>query len=153
MSKLRVYLAGPIANRTYDDAINWRMNAFNLLYAHDIEALDPMRAKGALRNTVIGQDFNAYQHYGQFYTARGITTRDRSDVMRSDALLVNLLGEDISAGTMIELGWADAYRKPVVAMIREGNRYDGHPMVHGIIGYKAKDLDEAVEAIAWILNR
>lgn len=152
--KPRVYLAGGIAGYTYNTANDWRYRALCLLSNHDIEALNPMRAKEALIGARISHDFNEYSHNGQFFTARGITTRDRSDVMRCDAILVNLLSvESISIGTMIELGWADAWRKPIVAIIADGSKYDTHPMVHGVIGYKAKDLDEAVNAVAWILNR
>jgi len=43
----------------------------------------------------------------------GAVGRDRFDVQTCDLLLVNLLGAtSVSIGTMFELAWTDAWRKP-----------------------------------------
>jgi hypothetical protein len=57
----------------------------------------------------------------------------------------------LSIGTIMELGWADAYRKPVVvAMEAEGNLHE-HPMVREAIGYRLPTLDAALAVTKAIL--
>lgn len=151
-----VYLAGPIAGISGTDATEWRDLAADLLTAHGIECLDPMRAKEALAKvTRIQQNFHEYAHRGPFFTAKGIMARDFADVKRCDALLVNLLGaEKPSFGTVMELAWAYAMQKPVVVAIEDaGNLHDLHPMLHEAMPFRVETLDEAVECVAVILNR
>jgi nucleoside 2-deoxyribosyltransferase len=151
-----VYLAGPIAGLAYGDATDWRAQARAVLRARMVETLNPMRSKGRLDVPgAIAPDFHQYAHHGAFFTSRGIMTRDHTDVMRADALLVNLLGATRpSLGTVMELAWAFAYRKPVVVAIEaSGNVHDNHPMIHEAIGFRVETLDEAIDAVAVILNR
>jgi len=153
-----VYLAGPIAGCTYGEAVDWRGVAMVGLALREVEALNPMRAKDALASSYvdrIGNSFHAYKHMGPFYTAKGIMTRDHTDVLRADALLVNLLGTARpSLGTVMELAWAYAYRKPAVVVIeRENNPHDNHPMIHEAIGFRVETLEEGIDAVATILGR
>jgi nucleoside 2-deoxyribosyltransferase len=150
-----VYLAGPIANTGADEATLWRSDAYRALYARDIEALSPMRAKETLAQEAIGCDFHAYQDRGVFFTSRGIMTRDFNDVKRCDAALVNLLGaRKLSAGTVMELAWLYLLQKPVVVAIEaSGNPHDNHPMIHEAIPFRVTTLDEAIDAVAVILGR
>jgi nucleoside 2-deoxyribosyltransferase len=152
------YLAGAIAGLTYDDATDWRIQAKHRLGEFGIEALNPMRAKDALaeRNCgVIPQTFRDYSDLGAFFTAKGIMTRDFNDVRRSDALLVNLLGlRKLSAGTIMELGWAYAFQKPaIVAIEAEGNPHDNHPMLLEAMPFRVTTLEEAIDAVAVLHNR
>lgn len=152
----KVYLAGAIAGLQYGDATDWRHQAKYELAQFDIEALDPMRAKAALASR--GQISNSYHDYekcGTFFTSKGIMTRDFNDVRTCDALLVNLLGTTkVSAGTVMELGWAYALQKPAVVVIEEtGNPHDNHPMIHEAIRFRVATLEEGIEAVAVILNR
>ncbi len=155
MNRPLVYLAGPIANTQRAEAVGWRFEATNALRERNIEALSPMRAKERLARNDIGDNFHKYEDEGVFFTSRGIMTRDRNDVIRCDALLVNLLGaRKLSAGTVMELAWADILRKPVVVAIEaEGNPHDNHPMIHEAIPFRVTSLDEAIDAVATILNR
>ncbi len=149
-----VYLAGPIAGCTGEEATDWRMTAGYALQRRGIETLSPMREKN-FRGQKIEHDFHVYEQRGAFFTSRGIMTRDRNDVIRCDALLVNLLGATKpSLGTVMELAWADILRKPVVVAIeREGNVHDNHPMIHEAIGFRVETLEEAIDAVAVILGR
>ena len=154
--KPRVYLAGGIAGLAGIEAGNWRHYAASRLLDFGIEALNPMRAKGRLETqSRISTDFHDYAHLGEFFTSRGIMTRDFNDVRRCDALLVNLLGaEKPSLGTIMELAWAYAFQKPAVVAIEEnGNPHDGHPMIHEAIPFRVATLDEAITSVAIILNR
>lgn len=156
MSRPLVYLAGGIAGLPGADATNWRKHAAAVLADSDVETLDPMRAKQALgAQARISTDFRDYAERGAFFTSRGIMTRDFNDVKRCDALLVNLLGlEKPSLGTIMELAWAYALQKPaVVAIEATGNPHDGHPMIHEATPFRVTTLDEAIDAVAVILNR
>lgn len=152
-----VYLAGPIAGLAYDDATNWRFQARYALGERGIETLDPMRAKQALasRGGVISTSFRDYEKQGAFFTSRGIMTRDFNDVRRSDAGIVNLLGTTkVSAGTVMELGWYFALQKPVVVAIEaSGNPHDNHPMISEAMRFRVTSLEEAIDAVAIVLNR
>lgn len=153
-----VYLAGAIAGLAYDDATDWRWQAGIALQERGIETLNPMRAKDALygRNgEPISKNFRDYEEKGVFFSSAGIMLRDSNDVKRADALLVNLLGlRSFSAGTIMELGWAYLLGKPaVVAIEREGNPHLNHPMIHEAMRFHVDTLDEALDAVAIILNR
>lgn len=151
-----VYLAGGIAGLPGAETVLWRSQATRELNGRGIETLDPMRAKEKLSGQErISHNFNDYAGNGAFFTSRGIMTRDSTDVRRSDALLVNLLGlTKPSLGTIMELGWAYILNKPVVVAIEaSGNPHDYHPMIHEAMPFRVETLDEAIDAIAIILNR
>lgn len=151
-----VYLAGAIAGHVFDDANEWRNDAQFLLSARGIETLSPLRAKEALGVTHrISTDFRDYSGLGPFFTSRGIMARDFNDVKRCDALLVNLLGlQKPSLGTTMELAWAYALQKPVVVAIEAaGNPHDNHPMLAEAMPFRFEALEDAIDAVAVVLNR
>lgn len=75
----------------------------------------------------------------------GITCRDRMDVMRCDMILVNFLGADkVSIGSVMEIAWADAWRKPIIVVMEEDNIHS-HAMIREVAGFIVPDLDEAIE--------
>lgn len=156
MSKPLVYLAGPIAGITGYEATDWRTLAAHRLEIHNIETLSPMRAKQSLgEQSRISVNYHDYEKLGTFFTSKAIMARDFNDVKRCDVLLVNLLGAPRpSLGTVMELAWAYALQKPaVVAIEAEGNVNDNHPMIHEAIPFRVETLDEAIDAVAVILNR
>lgn len=150
-SKPIVYLAGPIAGSGYKDVTNWRRRA--VLELSPIKVFDPMRAKDFLKNEE--EDVHNYEKKTILENAlgspKGITSRDRYDVMNCDVVLMNLIGaKRISTGSMIEVGWADAYRKPIVLAIDEGNIHL-HPMLLEIAGFIVTNMDEAFYIVKSIL--
>lgn len=150
-----VYLAGPIAGTRGGESTGWREHAEWVLHQLGIDTLSPMRHKEDLAVLPeIARDFNEYKDRGIFCTSRGIMDRDRNDVMRCDAMLVNLLGTTTpSLGTIMELAWADILRKPVVvAMEPRGNPHDLHPIIHEAIGFRVETFDEAIDAVAVVLG-
>lgn len=148
MSKL-VYLAGPILGCSFEGCTDWRLEAAAQLGAHGVEALDPMRAKGFLRSHLAMNTENA-EH--ALTTAKAITARDRFDVARCDLVLMNLLGAtQVSIGSMIEAGWADVGRKPVVLVMEPGNIHD-HGMVREIAGFRAHTLEEGLAIVLAVLQ-
>ena len=51
---------------------------------------------------------------------------------------------EISIGTMIEYGWADAFRKPIITVMEnEGNVHD-HNFVKELSGFVVEELDEGI---------
>lgn len=153
-----VYLAGAIAGTEFGAATDWRHMAKYALEERGIETLNPMRAKdalGAQNGGRISSNFHDYEKNGAFFRSRGIMTRDFNDVKRCDALLVNLLGlVKVSAGTVMELGWAYALQKPAVVVIEEsGNPHDNHPMIFEAMPFRVTTMDEALDAVAVLLNR
>lgn len=149
-----VYLAGPITGLSYGGATDWRKYAIESLAKDGIEGISPMRAKDYLANleTISGHGKD-YAHMGVMSTPAAVITRDRFDTQRVDVVLMNLLGaKAVSIGTMVELGWADAARVPVVGAIEpEGNPHE-HMFVSTLIGFKVPSLNEALDVIKAILT-
>ena len=147
-----VYAAGPIANLHYNDTVDWRLELERLLSSpydgKHITVLSPMRAKQYLSGKIIG----AQSYDTPLSSDDGITMRDRFDVQRSDLVVCNLLGAtEKSIGTCIEIGWADAWRKPIVLIMEDGDVHD-HPMVRSIAGgVMVSSLEAAAELVKAIL--
>lgn len=154
MSLPLVYLAGPITGLNYAGATDWREAAIADLHYWGIKGLSPMRGKDYLKHVpqIFTPDGDAYGHLSVLSTNRGITTRDRWDATRCDALLVNLLGaEKVSIGTVMEIAWADLSRIPIVcAMEPYGNPHD-HGMVTEAIGFRVPTLEEALHVVKAML--
>ena len=145
----KVYLAGPIYALNYKGCNDWREYSRNLLAEEGIIGVSPMRAKEHLNNgeLILGADNNVIS------SQKGLVTRDRWDVMTCSIMFANFLGaKTISRGTMIEYGWADAYRKPIIAVMeKEGNVHD-HPIVRELTGFRVESLDEGLYIAKKILN-
>lgn len=154
-AKFKVYLAGPISGLTYDDAQEWREDASHLLGPY-IAAYSPLRAKSFLRSE--GKLEGSYSN--PLASQRGIMTRDHFDCQTSDAILCYLLGvTKPSLGTVMEMAWAYAYKKPLVVVMEPGdcvfvppiNPHDGHPMILEAIDYRVTTLEEGCDVIRSIL--
>ena len=145
----RVYLAGPISFQKYEGCNGWREYARRELQKYGAIGVSPMRAKEYLNHgrIIVGSDNNVMSN------DQGITARDRYDVMSCDIMLANFLGaKEVSKGTMIEYGWADAFRKPIITIIeKEGNVHD-HPIVRELTGFRVESLEEGLDVVRKILN-
>ncbi len=151
-----VYLAGPITGLSFTGATDWREQFQHKLGVY-IKAMSPLRSKDYLKNEKsIGDSYEAGSNHSAgpsqlvhvMSGQKGITTRDRYDVMTCDVILVNLLGATrVSIGTVMEIAWADMLRKPIVlVMEKEGNLMD-HAMVRESCGFRVETLDEAAAVI------
>jgi nucleoside 2-deoxyribosyltransferase len=154
-SRPRVYLAGPITGLTYDGATDWRKAVTEELLP-EVIGVSPMRGKGYLAQLTVIEDAKKQQAaiggtsedlYGLkqvMSSPQGITGRDRWDVETCDAVLMNLLGaERVSIGTMIEAGWADAHRKPLI-VVREPKNIHAHGMLDAVATYTVGTLEEGL---------
>ena len=147
-----VYAAGPITGLNYKGATDWRsyMQAVFDRLSGQITVLDPMRGKAFLRQEI---EIGSGGYDNQVASEKGITNRDRRDVMNSDAVIVNLVEADrVSIGTMMELGWADSYRIPIILVMEpKGNLHD-HAMVREVATYRVPSVERAVELVTLMLD-
>jgi len=146
----KVYLAGPIAGLTYDEAVDWRERVIDAM-PPEIQCFSPMRAKHFLAGAGVLHCGSYPEHV--LSTARGVMTRDHWDCRTADLILVNLLGaRRVSIGTVMEIAWGYAYRVPVVVAIEpDGSNVHEHLMIAEAIGFRCATLDEAVETAKAVL--
>lgn len=162
----QVYLAGPITGLTYQGADDWRKYAIDRLAEWGIDGLDPLRGKqylaalGVLNDGGLGSKISNTYNYAErddwpMSKPAGITQRDRNDVRTCDLVLANFeaCGPDtiVSIGTVIECGWADAFRKPLIIVSPQNSVYR-HAMLERMAGFQVETLEQALDIIPAILN-
>ncbi len=150
--KKTVYLCGPIAGLTYGQARNgWREEFAGLLPEH-IAPASPMRGKNFLVNAgVLNSKPEMYPEH-VMATAHGIVHRDRNDVKNCDAVVACFLGAGkVSIGSMVEFGWADAFRKPIVTIMDADNIHQ-HVFVSELSGYIVPSIEEAAVLVTHLLT-
>jgi len=142
-----VYLAGPISGISYEKAVGWRRIATQRLAP--IRCLSPMRGKTYLSS----EEAIADSYDTPLSCARGILTRDHWDVLRCGVVLANLLGaERVSVGTVCEIAWAHAYRKPVVLVMEPNGNPHQHAMIVEMAGFWLQTLDEAIDVVKTLVG-
>jgi nucleoside 2-deoxyribosyltransferase len=146
-----VYLCGPITGTTYEEsAEGWRQIAKVYFSNRGCEALSPMRGKFYLKGLSAMPDEMAAEALS---SSKGIVGRDRNDVMKCDVVLAYLVGAPrVSIGSMVEYGWADAYRKPIVTVLGKGDPWHDHSFIRELSTYLVQDLDEALDLTSMLLN-
>lgn len=143
-----VYLCGPITGLSYGECTDWRKHVAKEL-ADDIVPLSPMRGKQYLEDC--GRIEMSYEKT-VLSRAAAITCRDRRDVMECDLLFANFLGAKVvSIGSVIELGWADAFRKPIVFVAEKDNIHH-HVIVDELCGFQVETLEEGIMVANAVLS-
>ena len=151
----QIYLAGPITGLSWGECTDWRTEFQKRMVGarETIKVLSPLRAKDYLSaEKIIGDSYEQtkIEHplVSVLSSQKGITTRDRYDVMTCDVIVANLLGaERVSIGTVMEIAWADMLRKPIVlVMEKTGNLHD-HAMVRESSGFRVETLDQAADIV------
>lgn len=146
-----VYLAGPISGLSYEGATDWRNDVCVELAEFGITGLSPMRHKEYLLGETTLADAYDDDPLKALSTSKAITTRDRWDCQRADLVLMNLAGATkVSIGSMIEIGWADAARVPIVGVLGEDDLHY-HAMVRECLGWVVPTLEEAVDITIAVL--
>lgn len=149
-----VYLAGPMTGQLPEEARVWRVWAAFQLRREGVEARSPLRAKPSIEPGATSRiDCNA-SGKGLWVSDSALTDRDRNDCTTADAILMCLNGASVSVGTMIELGWADAYNIPIIGFCGnfEQSLYN-HPMVRRLVTLVVPDVKQGVRAILDLLDR
>ena len=145
-----IYLCGPITGISPDKSTDWRNYVSDALKP-DILTIDPTRDNPDHVKRY-KEDSSTEEDLWRFIHGKGVVARDRMDVLRCEIVLANFLGaKDISIGSVGEIFWADAFRKPVI-IVREkqGNPHD-HGMINSIASWIFQDLEEAIEKIKVLL--
>lgn len=116
-----------------------------------IVGYSPMRAKDYLAEVgVLSGHPSAYDDY-ILSSSKGIMYRDHWDCQTADLILVNFMGADkISVGTVMEIAFGFAYRKPVVIAMEEENIHH-HAMLDVAAGWICPSLDYAIDVTKAIL--
>lgn len=125
-SKKKIYLAGPITGTDYNDSrFGWRKKFVEMLAARGadhLECFSPMREKEFLERDQCISGAADYESLHGFGTPWGILTRDHNDVRNCDVMIACFLeAQRVSIGTCVEVGFAHAYRKPLI-MVMESDR-------------------------------
>lgn len=144
-----VYLAGPIAGCDLGEANNWRKYVSDCLQQHNIKGISPLRCE-----PLIGERYATGYDDPRFGTARAIASKNFLDVQMCDMTLCYLprsLNERrLSVGTVLELGWAHALRKPTI-LVSDYPFLTEHPVVQANAGWILPDLNSAIEVITGVL--
>ena len=141
MSKF-VYLSGYM-NNDVPETKDWRNTASDYLSFEGIDTLDPWRGKTSSNGKINLEKKEP----------RLLIDRDFNDCQRSDIILINLNQYGIQRqmiGTLAELGWAWALRKPTVIFAKEGEPNLNHPFVCGIATVVCNSLQEAIEWVVFL---
>lgn len=151
MSQSLVYLAGPITGLTYGECTDWREQMTSLVKP-GVQLLSPLRGKQYLEERS-NQDGQIVDHYNEWplSSSRGINTRDHWDVQRCTLVFANLLGATkVSIGTVMEIAWAHAYRKPIILVMEKGNIHE-HAMISECTGFRVYTMEEALQVLNALL--
>lgn len=145
-----VYLAGPIKGQSYAQATSWRKDFTDSVhrgYGLLLHVYDPMRGKEALS---FETKLDSQEYAGHILANdKAVTRRDRWCVQRAD-LMIAYLGDSqqVSIGTCIEFGWADAFGTPIIAVLDERHN---HGMLKEIATYIVPSLAHVIEFLPDIL--
>ena len=143
-----LFLSGPITGISYNESTDWREYVARKMPPY-IKAVSPMRGKQYLSNEMVIND--SYEE-NPLSSQKGITCRDRMDVGRCDMLLANFLGaKKVSIGSIMEIAWADAWRKPIVLVMEKGNVHE-HAIIREVAGFITSSLDEAIDIVIAVLS-
>jgi len=158
--KKRVYLAGPIAGLNHEQATyNWRKEVYEKLSGEHwvssndssmhsviVDCYSPMRGKKFLAEMMGDNKLGTHAYHQQpISTPNAIVGRDREDVRRADLIFMNLMGaKERSIGTIVEMGWADAFRVPVLlCMEKEGNIHE-HLFMRQMATYVVDNITDGI---------
>ena len=141
----RVYLAGPMATRTYGECVDWRDKMRELCETH-IRFLSPLRGLEYFMETeelpleVDGDIMNR---------GAAIIAKCRMDVRRADAVVAYFPDENqrTSIGSMVEIGWADMLQTPVIVIRSDKEMAHDHPFVEHLAGWTVDSIEEAAAVL------
>lgn len=143
---LKAYLCGPMSGQTMNQCSTWRTKAVEELWDY-YECLSPLRGKEFIpADQVLDPFTNTQNEVGSVMIgAKGILSRDTWDVSRCDVILAVFEDTDrVSIGSVMEIAFAHAYRKPIVAVLDDRHR---HPFTVEAITHLCPDLDTALEVM------
>jgi hypothetical protein len=148
MGKPLVYLVGPITNTTDEFRTDWR-EACRTRFAPEIDVISPLRHP--VETIEERGELSAEERLRLILHGRSIATRDRFDVQRCNLVFVHLKSsKSVSIGSVGEIFWADAFRKPVI-VVRESGNIHTHALLDALVGWIFSDLNEAISTARTLL--
>ncbi len=145
-----VYLAGSITDCTKGEANDWRHNVSARLKEHGIIGISPLRCE-----PLIGERYQLTHQDPRFGTAKAIASKNFFDVQSCDITLAYMPREvnerRLSIGTICELAWATALRKPTI-LVTDYPFVRDHPVVQANASWTLETLDEAFDVIVGVLG-
>lgn len=156
MSKIYVYLAGPITGCTDGEANDWREAVIDLLeaapankiWSHGFVGVSPLRCE-----PIIGDRYEPQYEDNKFGTPQVIAAKNKMDVARCDLTLAYQPApyNDPSIGTLQELGWAVGLDKPVI-LVTDDDYMRENAVIKATVPWRfkydhGKGFVEAIEVI------
>ena len=139
---MRIYLAGPITGKSFDEVMNRYREKTAILVDFGYEVLSPMTAKGGLKGV---NAFVSTGYSGPVANDHSIFERDQWMVRQADVVLADLSNATaISIGTMMELAWASLLGKHTVLVMQHGNVHD-HAFVKEAADVRFADMENAYD--------
>lgn len=133
-----IYLSGPMGGCKFKEMTEWRAYATEKLDSDTVKCISPTRS--------FTEDFTPKE------TDKWINRRDYNDCVRSQVVLVNLVGmKHLSIGTIMEVAWAYQKQIPIVCVC-EADGPQNHPMMKDSITHEVFTLDEGIAAAKELLS-
>jgi hypothetical protein len=139
-----LFLCGPITGLAPDRAASWRQYVIDQLPSY-IVPFDPTR-ENASYGVSSASPATRTLTSERLRHGKGVVTRDRFEAQRCYVLLANFLGaKTASIGSVGEIFWADAARKPII-IVREKDTDNphNHDMLNEIAGWIFYNLDDGI---------
>lgn len=145
-----VYLAGPIAGCTDDEARSWRKMAAEFLLRFGIRGVSPLRDEAPVNGGYATAE--AFRETNNAAFGRAIAAKNWFDVRMCDMMLayVPLLNRP-TYGTIWEIGAFYALGKPIV-LVSNNPAVVNHPDIDISVGWKFEHIDEGLAKIVQILG-
>lgn len=140
MYRYKVYLSGPIASLTPAEATSWRAYAQKFLLEYskgEVIGICPMR------HSSFKKEHGHRREDDVLKDAHACYLRDKNDIKECNLMFVNVIDppQRISMGTNIEIGWADAFGKPIICVANRDGMYDKDLLFRATIDNMYYDLD------------
>ena len=148
--KTFVYLAGPIAGCTKDQANDWR-DYVKAELPDGIVGVSPLRCE-----PIIGDIYELGYQDPKFGLAKAIAGKNEFDTKKCDIVLAYLPkvlnDQRPSIGTIIEMAWAHMLGKTVI-LVTDDPYYQQHPLVQQVASWPPlATLDDAIDVLSGVLS-
>ena len=149
--KKYIYLAGPIAGCTAEEATEWRKYVCTF-FPHGIVGISPLRCE-PLKDGMTYTEPGATEK--KWSDPRAIATKNWLDTESCDLVLAYLPKElnerSPSYGTTIEIGWAIGLRKPLI-VVSDDEYLMNHPLIKHNASWRFDNLEDAADVIVGLFG-
>ena len=151
-----IYLAGPIAGLTENEATTWRNEVSEQLREAsngNIVGISPLRCEPVEP----GMTYTTPGAVDKMWSApRAINAKNWLDTESADLVLAYLPKEmndrRPSIGTIIEIGWTIGLKKPLI-VVSDDNQMLDHPLIECNAAWRFNHLEDALEVIIGLFGK